>query len=145
MASRVVRVLKRQQFTVPGNGQGLTTTLPIASNLDTSPYKEAVAVARLHDVEWYTTAAETIAFQIKEDGYTEEDPTLNFTGNTLNALSSLKFTENIPADVPPSMKTVSLTLSYPLPPMIKVDLVVEHQSNNYDMVFVVSLDLVLRD
>jgi hypothetical protein len=142
MASRNVRVLKRQQFTVPPSSTtAFTTVIPIATNIDVSPFKEAVAIARLHSEEWQTT--EYVAFVIKEDGYTDEDPSLTFTGNTLNADTSLKFTEGV--DESPAMETVSLTVSLPLPSMIKVDLEVYHGYNGNTMVFVLSLDIVLRD
>jgi hypothetical protein len=55
----------------------------------------------------------------------------------------LKFTESVTLDAPPAMKTA--TFSYPLPAMIKVELEVSHVANTYNMIVVLSLDLVLRD
>jgi hypothetical protein len=142
MASRVVRVLKRQQFTVPASGtSAYTTTLPIAENIDVSPFKEAVAIARLHSAAAWTSP-EYLEFSFREDGYTDEDPTLTFTGNRLNPVDSLKFSYTTEL---PTMTTQSLTTTSPLPSMIKVDLKVSHGDNSTDMVFVLSLDLVLRD
>jgi hypothetical protein len=120
-----------------------TPTIPISSNIDVSPFKEAVALARLHSVTWTAASVESVEFKFKEDGYTEEDPGSEFTGNTLNAANSLRFIEG--TDTAPVMYTASLTLTYPLPPMIKIDLDVFHGANVNTMVFVLSLDLVLRD
>lgn len=116
MAGQTTRLLPRSDYDMSGLGLGGIGVVVIARKIDTSVWREAVVLARLHAAlatQW--PGGSTISIVAAPDGYTAEDPGLvwNFATSTL-----ITFTQG--TDTPPSVKNA--TISTPFGPLIQLQL-----------------------
>lgn len=113
MAGQTVRILPRTDYDFSGLATGSTATVVIARKLDTSRWREAIIMMRLHAATWPASSQVTLTYG--PDGYTDEDPAAiwNTTPNTL-----LVFVQG--SDAPPNVKVGSL--SVPFGPLVKLNL-----------------------
>jgi hypothetical protein len=113
VAGQIVRLLPRTDFDASGMQSGLNTTVTIARKIDTSRWREAVLLVRLHAATWAN--AQFIQVLVAPDGFTDEDP-----GAIWNLTSTVVVTFTQGTDTVPSEKNIGVAA--PFGPLMQVQL-----------------------
>lgn len=145
MAGTTLRLLPLQQLTTQNNLPAATTAIVYsARKIDTSRYKSAVIVARLHAVTWTAASGVQVQIDAGPDGYTDEDPGLIWS--MPGAGTIVTFTQG--TDTPPVVRSGSIegTLNHlPAPLIVRVKFVTPGAGPAATVTPTLSIDLVLRE
>lgn len=139
MSGTTMRLLPRTDYDYTGLKASGSSTITVARKIDTSQWREAIVLVRLHTASF---ASNTINVFWTLDGYTDEDPNETWsaaTGATTLPVTLLTFVGG--TDTPPIVKNA--TLSAPFGPLIMVQLKFSNVSSTA-LTASISIDLNLK-
>lgn len=113
MAGQTTRLLQRTDYDVTGLASNSNCIVVVARKIDTSQWREAILLVRLHAVTW----SGSMSFQalVAPDGFTDEDPNAMWNATLTTALT---FTQG--TDTAPVVKNASIAA--PFGPLLQVQL-----------------------
>jgi hypothetical protein len=96
MSGTMLQILPRSDYDLSGLSSASNATITIARKIDTSMWREAVVLMRLHAATW--TGAMNVQLLAAPDGYTDEDPGLIWNFTPASILTFTQGTDTAPAD-----------------------------------------------